>query len=1250
MNLLGQPGEEKVEMGQIIFLTNLERQFAMLERAREDLVREGILPCGQAVFLHDDVVWEQQWRETFADSALVVFSWMGMSEDTEFLTEGAAFLRANHIPHVMLASDPYPEENRQGVTQADQDAIARYLMYGGFENYRNLWLWMGRSFCGGQYPFAPPQPLVWNGIFHPRAQQPFTDVGEYRSRFCRNDRATIGIIFYRDEWVWSDLSYQTALIEEIERQGMNAMAVFTMGLPDPDFNIPGVDETVRTYFYQDDAAGIDVLINTIKFSLTTSKAVDQKFLHKLGVPVLHAYALIRSEAEWEQCMDGMTAMEMSASITLPEFDGIIHAAPVAGKEYRATGDSRYTAIGERISMVVRKAGKWAGLRRKANADKKIAVIFHNYPATNSNIGSAAGLDSPESIRLLLGEMARRGYRVDELPPDSQTLINSLIAQVTNDRRFLSGEQIKRAAGKLSEELYQQFFERWDPQNREQLTRDWGPPPGEVFHYDQFLLVPGILNGNIFITVQPPRGFGEDPSKIYHSPDCAPTHHYLAYYHWIRDIWQADAVIHVGTHGSLEWLPGKAAGLSCRCYPDLALADLPNIYPYWITVVGEGVQAKRRGAACLISYLTPPMSHAGTYDELAELEKLLDEYCHFKQNQPGNLEAIKMLIREKAARANLQNDVPEAEQAGFDEYVGRLHAYVTDIKHMQIRVGLHVLGDAPRDENLLEYLLALTRVDNGEVPSLAQTLAAVYGYDYYDLLEQSGTLAADGSKTYGMLLDDIRQRSREVIQCLAEQGFCVDEAACVLELPWAQAIAPPLAGRLVECTGYICDTLVPNLEKTRQEITHLLGAMEGRYIEPGPGGAPTSGMADILPTGRNFYGVDPRNLPTPAAWEIGKSMGDSIIARYLDEEGRYPESVGIVLWSTSNMRSHGQCIAEFLYLLGVRPVRLRGMDRVVDIEVVPMEELQRPRIDVTARISGFFRDSMPSAVAWLEKAVDMVLNLDEGPEINYVRKHVFADVAAMVQQGMDREQAREEAAYRIFGDPPGTYGAGVSDVLEEKNWETVDDLARVYVRWGGHAYGRGKGKYVPEAFSRRMGSLDVTIQNEDNREISMLSSDDYNAYHGGMIAAVRSLKGQAPRSYCGDSSDRSKVVMRSVSEEVKRLFRGETMNPKFIEGMKQHGYKGAADLASYVAHCYEWDATSNVMEDWMYEGLARKYALDEDMRQWMQEVNPWALQRIAEKLLEAAQRGLWQADEQTEQELQELYLSIEGELEEIGDGR
>jgi cobaltochelatase CobN len=1144
----------------------------------------------------------------------------------------------------MLITDPGVDDLRCRITPEDQETLQKYLSYGGLENYHNLWLWLSSRFCGETCDYQLPQPLLWNGIYHPKAEQPFTDITEYRRLFCWPNRPTVGIVFYRDEWLWGDLAYQTALVEEIEEQGMNAVAVFTHGAADPELKAPGLAEAMDAYFYDEGKPTIDVLINTIKFSLTCTRAIDLKSLEQLNVPVLQVYTLLRPREEWKNCLEGMMAMEIAVSVTMPEFDGIIHSTPVAGREYQPDGNAVYLPLAERINMVARKAKKWAKLRYIANSEKKIGIIFHNYPPTNANIGGAAGLDSIESIRLLLAEMMERGYQVDRIPDDSQSFINELVEHATNDRTYITDKQIQEAE-KLSEQQYRQFFDSLAEETQAHLVRDWGSPPGDVFQYDGKLLVPGMLNGNVFITVQPPRGFGEDPSKIYHSPDCAPTHHYLAYYHWLRDIWQADAVVHVGTHGSLEWLPGKSAALSNQCYPDLSIGDLPNIYPYWITVIGEGIQAKRRGAACLIGYLSPPMSNAGTYDELAELEKLLDEYVHFKQNQPDNVEVMVKLIREKAKEANLEEDIPEQPDQPFEDYIQRLHAYITDIKNMQIRVGLHFLGCPPQDESLVEYLLALTRMDSEEIPSLTQTLAAMYGFDYYELLDQSGKMLPDGSKTYGAVIDEIRERSREIILLLAEHNFSVDQVEGVLDLPWTANLNQTLCQQLLCVARYMCQTLVPNLEKTRQEITNLLAALEGCYVEPGPGGAPTCGMLDVLPTGRNFYGIDPRTMPTPPAWEIGKTMGDHIIERYMAEEGCYPENVGIVVWATSNERSHGQCIAEFLYLLGVRPVWQRGSQRVVDLEVIPIEELKRPRIDVTARISGLFRDSMPMAIEWMDKAVELVANLDESPEINYVRKHMQEDVQKMEQEGMESEQAWEQARYRIFGDPPGTYGAGIGDVLDAKNWENIDDLARVYVRWGGHAYGaKAKGAFLPELFSRRMASLDVTIQNQDNREISILNSDDYNAYHGGMIAAVRSLKGEAPRSFCGDSSDRQKVITRSLQDEIKRIFRGEAINPKFIEGMKEHGYRGAADLACYVAHSYQWDATSDVMEDWMYEKYAEKYAFDQEMQEWMKEVNPWALQRIVENLLEAIQRGLWEADEQTKQELQNLYLDIEGELE------
>ena len=807
-----------------------------------------------------------------------------------------------------------------------------------------------------------------------------------------------------------------------------------------------------------------------------------------------------------------------------------------------------------------------------------------------------------------------------------------------------------AAYKLQGKEYAAFYQGMEQKVQEQLVKDWGEAPGEVMEYNGDILVPGTMNGNVFVTVQPPRGFGEDPEKIYHDPFVAPTHQYLAFYRWIRDVWQADAVAHIGTHGNLEWLPGKNAGLSSTCYPDLSLGDLPNIYPYNITITGEGIQAKRRGAACLIEHLPAPQTQAGVYDELEELEKLMEEYIHFETTQPENLPNLEQMLKEKVAAANLQDEVVYDEAKPFKEYVMALHNYISELKNMEVHTGLHILGEPPKDEQLIDYLWLLLRLDNGDVPSLTQAICALYGFNYYELLENSGLIYDPLHISYGMLLDRVGEQCRELIRLLAAQNFELSAWADVEKLPWVASAPQELRQKLQQVCEYTCTKVYPNLQLTTQEIENILRGFNGEYIEPGPSGAPSSGGADLLPTGRNFYGVDPRTLPTPAAWEIGKQLADQVIERFIAEEGHYPENIGIVLWSGSNMRSHGQCIAEILYLMGIRPKYQSGSLRVCGLEVIPLTELQRPRIDVMARISGLFRDSMPAVVNLLDKAVLLAAEQEEEQELNYVRKHIQNDSKELEEgEGMSHEDAWRQAAFRIFGDQEGCYGAGVAALLEAKNWESIDDIADVYVRWGGHAYGgKTRGKFLPQQFRKRLGSLDVTIKNEDNHETNMLSSDDYNAYHGGMIACVRSIKGSAPRSYCGDSTDRSKVTMHSVQEEAKRIFRSESINPKYIEGMMKHGYKGAADMANMIAHSFQWDATSAVMEDWMYEKYAEKYTFDPKVQEWLREVNPWALQRMTEILLEAEQRGLWQAKPETKEELQKLYLDMEGELEERAD--
>lgn len=1218
----------------IIYMTNIDRRYFMMRRALDELIADGEMPASsQVVKTEDGSVWSASWEEKLRGSALVMIRFMGNTIRTKFWTACMHFLSREGIPYYMDAAGSAEEECIERVAAKDIEAMKAYSFYGGLTNYKNLWLYARSLFDQGMPDAEPPSPICWAGIYHPGMEKNFmTDLTSYEKTFLREGRPTVGLLFYRDEWIWDDLHYQKAFIEEAERQGLNVIAVFTNGLPDPKLGMPTIHEVFEKYFMKEGKPLVDVIVNVMKFSFTTSGSVSIKALEEMGVPVLEAYSLIAPKEEWEASPEGMNAMEISISVTMPEFDGIIHGMPIAAKHVKEDGEVEYLPIPERMRAMVSRAGAWARLHRKANAEKKIAIIFHNYPPKNSNIGSAYGLDSIESVRRLLGFMKEAGYQVDFIPEDTEAFMKRLTAQATNDRSMLTEEQ-EAACQKVPKKLYCDLFDTFPEETRRQMEKDWGKAPGRVMTTESGdILVPGLMDGHIFLTVQAPRGYGFDASKIYHDPFIAPTHQYLAYYQWIRDVWGADAVVHVGTHGNLEWLPGKSAGMDRGSYPDLALGSLPNIYPYHMTITGEGIQAKRRGGACLVDHLPAPMEEAGTYEELAELEQAMDEYAHFEKSEPETAKRLVPRIRELAEKASLDGEVPytEADLAG---YLSRLHCYIEDLKNSECHVGLHILGEMPKGETLIHEILALLRLPNGDIPSICELLAEEEGTSVDTLLGQAQTLYPNGL-TGGEWMARLQKKAEGLVRKLADMHFDKEKA---------KALGTEREQPLLR---FVCEEVYPRLVETKKEMEHTLRGLSARYIVPGISGSPHAGGVSLLPAGVNFYGIDPRRLPTRTAWEVGKELGDQVISQYIESEGRYPESVGMVFWSGANMRSHGQCIAEFLYLMGIRPIWEPGSLYVKRMEPIPLSELQRPRIDVTARISGLFRDTMPSVVSLMDRAVLLAASLAENDEDNYVRKHISEDSRIMEEKGSPKEEAWREAAYRIFGDAPGTYGAGVAALLEEKNWDSLDDLANVFIRWGGHAYGsKSNGSYKPELFRERLAHMEVTIKNEDNHETNMMSSDDYNAYHGGLIAAVRSCSGKKPHAYEGDSSDRSRIKVRTVEAAAKRIFRTETVNPKFIEGLMQHGYKGAADLSNRVAVSFQWDATSDVMEDWMYEKLSAAYALDPKVQDWMKRVNPWALSRITETLLEAARRGLWQAKEETVDALEKLYLEVEGEIEE-----
>ena len=1232
----------------IIYLTNDTRRYAGMKNACLQLQDEmKISDLCMAVKLERSSEWNYVWERKLRGSSLVVARFFNNIFKSKFWEECSRFLDANHIPYVIDAVEFASAGDGAGVEKSVAARLRGYTFYGGAENFRNFWLYAS-SLTDSSIPVPDePKPQCWAGIYHPDMPEGYmTDLTAYREQFCKPDRPVIGLLFYRDEWIWDDLAYPAAFIRETEQKGCNALAVFTNQMPDESLGMPSIRKVFADFFTLNGETVIDVLVSAMKFSHVGNGSLTTDELEQLGVPVLTAYTLLTTEEDWRKNPEGLNAVETSIAVALPEFDGAIHGVPVAGRNVLPDGAIEYRPMPERTAAMVDKAVKWAKLHRLKNEDKKIALIFHNYPPKNYNIGSASGMDSMESATRLLARMQAEGYKIDFLPESAEEFIRIMTSHATNDLSLLTDKQAEECQ-KLSADEYAAFFATLPEEARQKMTEQWGEAPGDIMLSDEGnILVPGTMNGNIFMTVQPARQYGMDPARAYHDPTIAPTHQYLAFYYWLREVFKADAVIHLGTHGNLEWLPGKATGLDHSSYSDIALGSLPNIYPYLMTISGEGVIAKRRSSACLIGYLPAPVAEAGAFDELAELEKMADEYSHFQKQDSEQAAELEKKIIELAHETKLDESIAYDETKPFTDYLAELHEYIEELQDSEIHVGLHVLGQPPEGDILIGEVMHLLRLSNGPVPSLYNQWAEKFSLNFEELEKNPSSIVEAFDLTGGELLRRIRNESRAFVTAIAKNGFTEEAINAAMQLP-ETAEGPEEWQQKVKLLGqYIIEEIYPRLAKTTDEMEHALAALSGKYIPPGPSGSPSAGGVDLLPSGRNFYGVDPRALPSQAGWIAGKKLGDRMIEKYITDEGKYPENIGMVLWSGPNMRSSGQDIAEFLYLLGIKPVWQKGSLRVTNLEVIPLEELKRPRVDVTARISGLFRDTLPHLAELMDKAVLMAAKLDESDDDNFVRKHIREDSEALQADGASADDAWRNAAFRVFGDAPGTYGSGINVVLDAKNWESEKDLADVYVRWGGHVFGGGqRGVYQPELFKKRLAQMELTVKNEENHDMNILSSDDYNGFHGGMIAAVKSFGQKTPVSYVGDSANRGAPKIRTVAEEMKRVVRTESLNPKYIEGLMQHGYKGAMDMANRLNISFQWDATSSVMEDWMYNDYAEKYAFDPKVQQWMKKVNPWALQNIAETLLEAEQRQMWNADDETKEKLQELYLSVEGEIEE-----
>ncbi|MFE5118665.1 cobaltochelatase subunit CobN [Streptomyces sp. NPDC056669] len=1150
--------------------------------------------------------------------------------------EGLDTLLAGDLPVVVLTGEQAPDAQLMEASTVPVGIAAEahaYLAHGGPANLDQLARFLSDTVLLTGHGFEPPAPApTWGPL-------------ERTGRAAGSGAVTgptIAVLYYRAHHMSGNTAFVEALCRAVEDAGGRPLPLFVASLRAPE---PELIEAL---------GAADAIVTTVLAAGGTrpaeasaggdDEAWDAGALAALDVPVLQALCLTSSRAAWEENDEGLSPLDAATQVAVPEFDGRLITVPFSFKEVDEDGLPVYAADAERAARVAGIAVRHARLRHIPAADKRLALVLSAYPTKHSRIGNAVGLDTPASAVALLRRLRADGYDLgpedgpNALPGlvsgDGDDLIRALIEAGGHDQEWLTEEQLARNPVRVPAADYRRWYATLPQALRDAVEEHWGPPPGQMFvdtsrDPEGEIVLAALRRGNLLVVIQPPRGFGENPIAIYHDPDLPPSHHYLAAYRWMATPradggFGADAMVHLGKHGNLEWLPGKNAGLSAACGPDAALGDLPLIYPFLVNDPGEGTQAKRRVHATLVDHLVPPMARADSYGDIARLEQLLDEYAAISAMDPAKLPAIRAQIWTLIQAARLDHDLgleDRPDDDGFDDFLLHVDGWLCEVKDAQIRDGLHVLGTAPAGPARVNLVLAILRArqiwgGTSALPGLREALG----------LDESAATRTGA--------DEAEERARGLVQAMEDAEWAPEAVEkAVLTLPEEQR--PAVSAIL----GFAAREVVPRLAATTDEIDHAVHALAGGFVPAGPSGSPLRGLVNVLPTGRNFYSVDPKAVPSRLAWETGQALADSLLERYrADNDGQWPKSVGLSLWGTSAMRTSGDDVAEALALLGVRPVWDDASRRVTGLEAVPLDQLGRPRVDVTLRISGFFRDAFPHVVGLLDDAVRLAAALEESDEDNYIRAHTRADLAA---HGDERR-----ATTRIFGSRPGTYGAGLLQLIDSRDWRTDADLAEVYTVWGGYAYGRGlEGRPARAEMESAYRRIAVAAKNTDTREHDIADSDDYFQYHGGMVATVRALKGTAPAAYIGDSTRPETVRTRTLHEETSRVFRARVVNPRWIEAMRRHGYKGAFELAATVDYLFGYDATTGVVADWMYDKLAQTYLLDPENRAFLEQANPWALHGMAERLLEAESRGLWdEPDPEVLERVKELYLETEGGLE------
>ncbi|MGX7741625.1 cobaltochelatase subunit CobN [Rhodopseudomonas parapalustris] len=1083
----------------------------------------------------------------------------------------------------------------------DARALWRYCSEGGADNISLALRYAAWMILRDDCP-PPPRPMPAAGFWpaEPRSSQ--------------GRRALV--IFYRALAASGDTAAIAALRDTLAARGLDPVCIFVTSLKDAR-SIAFLRSVLA-------ATPPEVIVNATAFA--TATATDESgVLASADCPILQVAQAGVTREHWEQSGRGLNPRDLAMHVVLPEVDGRVFAGAVAFKQ--RGGDAEfaptvYQPLQDRIDAVADLAQAWVRLRHQPRDQRRIAIVLANYPNRDGRLGNGVGLDTPQSLQDLLVTLRSEGYAAGELPSDTAALMEWLQRGPTNE---LKGRADRDGGVNWPVADYAAAFAELPQAVREAVTTRWGAPDQDPHVANGAFRLALHRFGNILVGVQPARGYAIDPKSSFHDPELPPPHHYVAFYLWLRQAFGADAVIHLGKHGNLEWLPGKSAGLSRDCFPTALLGPLPHLYPFIVNDPGEGIQAKRRSAAVIVDHLTPPMTRAELHDEMARLEALVDEYAMAADLDPTRADAIAEDIISLARATRLDEDVAIDRDTATLDALRAIDAHLCDLKEMQIRDGLHVFGRTPQASQCDELLVSIARLPRSELKlqdaSLHRAMARDLGLTdadgaAFDPLTRDLVTPYTGPRppTLAALSDRPWRTSGDTVErleALALRLVAGDSASS----DW------PQAGPVLE---WIATSLRPAIEASGgAERDALLRGLDGRFIRPGPSGAPTRGRPDVLPTGRNFFAVDVRAVPTPSAWRIGQLAAERLIESYWQEAGEWPRSIALSAWGTANMRTGGDDVAQALALIGARPTWEDATGRVTGFAIVPLSELRRPRVDVTFRVSGLFRDAFPVQMDLIASAVAAVAALDEPDDANPIAAQVRLRSEQLVRSGVDPELAKRQAGARVFGARPGSYGAGLQAMIDDGGWDSRDDLAGAYLAWGGYAYGAGQdGAEATDAFAARLQAVDLVAQAQDNREHDILDSDDYYQFIGGLAATVETLRGQAPRIAHVDTSRPEAPLPRTLAHEISRVVRGRAANPKWIQGVMRHGYKGASEIAATVDYLFGFAASTDAVGNRHFDLLFAAYLEDDAVRQFLQDANPAALRDIVARFDEAIRRGLW----------------------------